>query len=54
MLPSEVLKRRPDELYLDLVLTYPQEEAARPPRARDAGDTAIQELLGVLRAKHHG
>lgn len=48
-LPSDVLRRSPSELYLDLCITFPKEETARPPRDREPDDPSLTALLARLR-----
>ena len=52
-LPSDVLMRSPAMLYLDLLMTFPPEAAATPPK-QDAARPSMTELLTALKAGANG
>ena len=54
VLPSDVLRRTPGELYLDLVLTFAKEDEARPPRPRAEDDPSLTHFLRTLKAGRDG
>lgn len=53
VLPSEVLRRSPAELYLDLLLTYPPDPQARPAQQQESRPS-MTELLAALKASANG
>lgn len=54
VLPSEVLRRTPAELMLDLVLTYPPDAEATTPRPRAPDAPSVSTLVEQLKAGSNG
>ena len=50
VLPSEVLRRTPEELYVDILVTFPPDGEATAPRKREADDPTLVNLLAQLKA----
>jgi hypothetical protein len=54
VLPHTILQATPEELYLDLLVTFPPDEIPRPPQPRRKGDPSWADLIRQMQGATHG